>query len=65
MHFHKLMKSTTDIGLSGVCGGIAEFFGISSIAVRLIFLVLVFVNPLAMLIIYCILAVSLPNNDLN
>ncbi|MDF2910620.1 MAG: PspC domain, partial [Sporolactobacillus laevolacticus] len=46
MHFHKLMKSTTDIGLSGVCGGIAEFFGISSIAVRLIFLVLVFVNPL-------------------
>ncbi|MBO8155082.1 MAG: PspC domain-containing protein [Bacillaceae bacterium] len=32
-----LMKSSTDRALSGVCGGIAEFFGISSFIVRLIF----------------------------
>ncbi|WP_438318582.1 PspC domain-containing protein [Sporosarcina sp. FA9] len=33
----KLMKSSTDKALYGVCGGIAEFFGISSFVVRLIF----------------------------
>lgn len=33
----RLMKSPTDRALSGVCGGIAEFFGISSFIVRLIF----------------------------
>lgn len=33
----KLRKSTSDKSISGVCGGIAEYFGISSLAVRLIF----------------------------
>jgi phage shock protein C len=33
----KLTKSPTDKALFGVCGGIAEFFGISSFIVRLIF----------------------------
>ncbi|WP_052255995.1 PspC domain-containing protein [Salinicoccus sp. YB14-2] len=33
----KLMKSSTDKALYGVCGGLAEFFGISSFVVRLIF----------------------------
>ncbi|WP_138417127.1 PspC domain-containing protein [Aquibacillus sediminis] len=33
----KLTKSSTDKALFGVCGGIAEFFGISSFVVRLIF----------------------------
>jgi phage shock protein C len=33
----KLTKSSTDKVLYGVCGGIAEFFGISSFIVRLIF----------------------------
>ena len=35
-----LRKSATDRSLSGVCGGIAEYFDISSIGVRLIFLIL-------------------------
>lgn len=35
----KLRKSSTDKALYGVCGGIAEFFGISSFVVRLIFFV--------------------------
>ena len=34
----KLKKSFTDKALFGVCGGIADFFGISSFIVRLIFL---------------------------
>jgi len=39
---HKLRKSSTDKALTGVCGGIAEFFGISSFVVRLIF---IFTSP--------------------
>lgn len=35
---NKLRKSSTDKALAGICGGIAEFFGISSFIVRLIFL---------------------------
>ena len=34
----KLTKSSTDKAVYGVCGGIADFFGISSFVVRLIFL---------------------------
>lgn len=34
----RLSKSSTDKALLGVCGGIAEFFGISSFVVRVIFL---------------------------
>ncbi len=36
----KLRKSQTDKSIMGVCGGIAEFFGISSFAVRFIFILL-------------------------
>lgn len=53
----KLRKSSTDKALVGVCGGIAEYFGISSLGVRLIFIFL----P-ANLIIYLILAVTLPDS---
>ena len=47
---NKLRKSSSDKSLAGVCGGLAEYFGISSFAVRLIFILL----P-ANLIIYLIL----------
>lgn len=48
---HKLKKSSTDKSISGVCGGLAEYFGISSLAVRLIFVLL----PGANILIYLIL----------
>ncbi|WP_246001103.1 PspC domain-containing protein [Oceanobacillus piezotolerans] len=41
---NKLRKSLTDKALTGVCGGLAEFFGISSFVVRLIF---IFTNPVS------------------
>ncbi|MCR2822104.1 PspC domain-containing protein [Lederbergia panacisoli] len=53
---NKLRKSSTDKAISGVCGGIAEYFGISSLGVRLIFLCL----P-ANLLIYIILANTIPD----
>ncbi|WP_458413256.1 PspC domain-containing protein [Schinkia sp. CFF1] len=34
----KLTKSSTDKALFGICGGIADFFGISSFIVRIMFL---------------------------
>jgi phage shock protein C len=47
----KLRKSSTDKSIAGVCGGIAEYFGISSFGVRLIFILL----PVANILIYLIL----------
>ncbi|ASK62307.1 PspC domain-containing protein [Virgibacillus phasianinus] len=49
---NKLRKSAKDKSISGVCGGIAEYFGISSLGVRIIFIVLTPAN----LLIYIILA---------
>ncbi len=46
----KLRKSSTDKSISGVCGGIAEYYGISSLAVRLIFIFLPGANILLYLI---------------
>ncbi|MEK4485612.1 PspC domain-containing protein [Psychrobacillus sp. FSL H8-0484] len=55
----KLKKSSKDRLLRGVCGGIAEFFGISSTIVRLIFF---FTSP-ASIIVYLFLAVTLENDN--
>ncbi len=38
----KLTKSRTDKKISGVCGGLAEYFGVDSIWIRLAWLVLLF-----------------------
>ncbi|RIW32057.1 PspC domain-containing protein [Bacillus salacetis] len=53
----KLRKSRTDRSISGVCGGIAEYLGVSSFGVRLLFLFL----P-ANIIIYLILANTIPDS---
>lgn len=55
MH-NKLCKSSTDKLLAGVCGGIAEYLGISSLGVRILFIVL----PINLLI-YLILVYTIPN----
>lgn len=49
------MRSTSDRSIHGVCGGIAEFFGISSFPIRLIFII----NPFHWLV-YIILANAIP-----
>ncbi|WP_423188732.1 PspC domain-containing protein [Alkalibacterium sp. f15] len=54
---NKLRKSSNDRVLFGVCGGIAEFFGISSLLVRVLFVIL---SPLDF-ILYIILAIIIPN----
>ncbi|MBT2681754.1 PspC domain-containing protein [Bacillus sp. ISL-35] len=57
----KLKKTSTDKSIRGVCGGIAEYFGISSLAVRLIFILLPGANVLLYLILVNTMADSPPS----
>ncbi len=54
----KFRKSATDRSIYGICGGIAEYYNISSLGVRLILLIL----PLNF-IIYIILANIIPEQE--
>ncbi|NJD53099.1 MAG: PspC domain-containing protein [Candidatus Methanoperedens sp.] len=62
MHGERITKSKTDKVIDGVCGGIAEYFGIDSVIVRLIFVVLVFLNGIGLLL-YIILVIIMPNAE--
>lgn len=55
MSGNKLRKSSHDRVIAGVCGGIAEFFGISSLAVRILMVIL----P-SNLLLYIVLAIIMP-----
>lgn len=55
---NKLRKSSDDKVLTGVCGGIAEYLGLPSIAVRLILILLPATLP-----IYVILSFFMPYDD--
>lgn len=60
----KLHKSTTDRVLAGVCGGVAEFFGIDSTLVRIAWaFTILFAGTGVWLYIIC--ALIMPNGDMN
>ena len=63
----KLYLSDKDRKISGVCGGIAEYFDIDSTLVRLIWVVvsLVFSLGIGGLVIYIIAALIIPKNRQN
>ncbi|TAK61174.1 MAG: PspC domain-containing protein [Bacteroidetes bacterium] len=56
----ELKRSTTDKKIFGVCGGIANYFGIDSTIVRIIYLVLVFASFGWGLLLYVILTLLMP-----
>lgn len=56
----RLEKSSRDKAIYGVCGGIAEYYGVSSFIVRLLFLFLGF--PL-LFVVYILLAYLLPEDS--
>ena len=58
----KLYRSETDKILGGVCGGLAEYFGIDSAIVRLVF-VLILVYGGSGLLVYIILWIVLPTQS--
>jgi len=42
MAYKKLVRSTTNKKIAGVCGGLAQYFDIDPTVVRIIFLILLF-----------------------
>ena len=56
----RLCKSVTDRKIFGVCGGIADFFGIDSTIIRLVWALLIFCAGTGLLA-YIIAALVLPN----
>jgi phage shock protein C len=63
----KLYLSDTDKKISGVCGGIAEYFDIDSTLVRLAWVILSLLLSLGFggLIVYIIAAIIMPNKPYN
>ncbi|WP_212747544.1 PspC domain-containing protein [Fodinibius saliphilus] len=55
----KLYKSRTDKKISGVCGGLAKYFGISSTVIRLLFFITLFAAGGTSLFVYIALALAL------
>ena len=62
MEKKKLYISRFNKKICGVCGGIAEYFGIDPTVVRVIWVILTFLPVLPMIIIYIILALVIPEN---
>src|SRR5574341_1520649 len=58
----RLQKSSTNRMLFGVAGGIAEYFRIDPVIVRVVFILLTFANGIGVLI-YLVLALILPRAD--
>lgn len=57
----RLYKSNTDKKLTGVLGGLAEYFNIDSTLVRLIFVLTLIFGVGTPLIVYVVAAVIMPN----
>jgi phage shock protein C len=57
----KLMKSSSEKRLSGVCGGLADFFDVDVTLVRLLFVIFTLMGGPG-LIIYIVLALVLPED---
>lgn len=55
-----LHRSATNARIAGVCGGIAEYYGIDPTIVRVCVLLLFLASPPLMLLIYLLLALVIP-----
>ncbi|MDR0960440.1 MAG: PspC domain-containing protein [Propionibacteriaceae bacterium] len=58
----QLRRSTRDSVFGGVCGGLAEFFGVSALLVRLLFIGAAFFTAGSVLLLYIVLCVALPKD---
>jgi len=58
----RLTKSLSDKMLFGVCGGLAEYFGMDSTIVRIIFVTLAILGVGTPVLIYIILAIVMPSS---
>ena len=64
MPANKLVKSSHDKKLAGVCGGLAAYFGLDPTLVRVAYLLLcIFSAAFPGLVIYIVLALVLPRDE--
>jgi phage shock protein PspC (stress-responsive transcriptional regulator) len=56
----RLRRSRTDKMISGVCGGIAEYLGLDSTLIRVLFVILTFLGFGSPILLYFILALVMP-----
>lgn len=60
MEEKRLRRSRTDRWIAGICGGLGQFFGLSSAWFRLLFLILLLPGGLPGLVPYLILWIVIP-----
>ncbi len=56
----KLRRSSTDSVIAGVCGGIAEYFGVDPVAVRVAYVLLTVCTAFSGTLVYIILWLLMP-----
>lgn len=61
METKKLYRSSTDKIIAGVCGGLARYFDIDPVIVRLVFVALTLINGTG-IVIYLIMAIITPSD---
>jgi phage shock protein PspC (stress-responsive transcriptional regulator) len=62
MNMSRLVKSSTDKKIFGVCGGLARRFNMDSTIIRLIFVVAAVIGFGSPIILYLVLALIIPND---
>lgn len=56
----RLYRSTTDKKIAGVCGGLAEYFNVDPVIIRILFFILLLPGGLPGLLPYIILWIVVP-----
>lgn len=59
----RLTKSRTNVVLTGTLGGIAEYFGVDSTIIRLIYVLIVFAGFGSPILLYIVMALLIPSAD--
>ena len=60
MNDKRLYRSSTNKILCGICGGIAEYFGVDPTVVRAIYVILIFCTAFSGVLAYLILLLIIP-----
>ena len=56
----RLTKSRKDVMISGVLGGLGEYYGVDPTIIRIVFAVLMFMTPLPLIPLYILGAIIIP-----
>ncbi len=62
---NKLFRSRSDKKLSGVCGGLAKYLGISSTVMRILFVAAAFLSSSAFILVYIALSFIIPKEPVS